>query len=309
MENPARRPYTWKVVFMIIGVAWGSASYGYAGSIIATTLGQPSFYAYMGLDSAPNAAALIGTMNGLFYAGGFIGATGIGKVSDRYGRKFSLALGAGITLISNALLAGSVNTTMFIIFRFFQGIGYFMSEAVHMFQNQLILLRAFIELATVPLWITEVVPPKDRGILCDIHPIFANVGYVTASYVGVGFYYFKTAAGNEWRAPLALGCLPCILGLMSLAFVPESPRYLLIRGKTEQAWKIVRDLHHAPNELDHSFAEQEFTLMREQILFETSNKVSVMEMLRTPSYRKRLIIGCGLPFVLMSSGVLVINSK
>lgn len=112
---------------MIVGVAWGSAAYGYAGSIIATTLGQPSFYAYMGLDTAPNAAALIGTMNGLFYAGGFIGAIGIGKVSDRYGRKFSLALGAGIILVSNALLAGSVNMTMFIIFRFFQGLGYVIS--------------------------------------------------------------------------------------------------------------------------------------------------------------------------------------
>lgn len=294
---------------MIVGVAWGSAAYGYAGSIIATTLGQPSFYAYMGLDTAPNAAALIGTMNGLFYAGGFIGAIGIGKVSDRYGRKFSLALGAGITLISNALLAGSVNMTMFIIFRFFQGLGYVIYSLNDSMRFQLITSSAFIELTTVPLWITEVVPPKDRGILCDIHPIFANVGYVTASYVGVGFYYFKTAAGNEWRAPLALGCLPCILGLISLAFVPESPRYLLIRGKTEQAWAIVRDLHHAPNDADHSFAEQEFTLMREQILFEATNKVSVVEMLRTPSYRKRLVIGCGLPFVLMSSGVLVINSK
>jgi MFS family permease len=123
METTKSSPYTWKTVFLIVGVAWGSAAYGYAASIIGTTLGQPSFLKYMGLLTAPNAADLIGTMNGLFYAGGFIGAMGIAKVSDRYGRKVSIALGAVIILISNALLAGSVNVAMFIVFRFFQGIG------------------------------------------------------------------------------------------------------------------------------------------------------------------------------------------
>lgn len=169
--------------------------------------------------------------------------------------------------------------------------------------------RAFIELATVPLWITEVVPPKDRGMLIDLHPIFANIGYVVASYVGVGFFYFKTAAGNEWRAPLALGCLPCILCLISLPFVPESPRWLLLQGRREEAWNIVQSLHHSPNTSDTSFAEQEFYLMREQTEYERTHRISFMELLRSPAYRKRLAIGCGLPFLLQSSGVLVINSK
>ena len=50
------------------------------------------------------------------------------------------------------------------------------------------LVRCFIELATVPLYITELVPPKDRGILSDATAIFVNIGYVSASYVGVGFF-------------------------------------------------------------------------------------------------------------------------
>lgn len=159
------------------------------------------------------------------------------------------------------------------------------------------------------MWIIEVVPPKDRGMLSDIHPIFINVGYVTASYVGVGFYYYQTQGGNEWRAPLALGCLPCILTLLSLPFVPESPRYLLLRDRAEEAWKIVRSLHHAPHEHDDTFAKEEFRLMREQIEVERAETVSVKEILTTPSYRIRLLIGCGLPFLLQSSGVLVINSE
>lgn len=45
-----------------------------------------------------------------------------------------------------------------------------------------------MELAAVPLYITELVPPRGRGILSDATAIFVNVGYVSASYVGVGFY-------------------------------------------------------------------------------------------------------------------------
>ena len=80
--------------------------------------------------------------------------------------------------------------------------------------------RAFIELTAVPLWITEIVPPKDRGILVDLNAIFINVGYITASYVGVGFYFYKSASVNAWRGPLALGCLPCLICLIWVYFVP-----------------------------------------------------------------------------------------
>lgn len=147
-------------------------------------------------------------------------------------------------------------------------------------------------------------------MLIDLHPIFANIGYVVASYVGVGFFYYKSAAGNEWRAPLALGCLPCILCLVSLPFVPESPRWLLLQGRSDQAWKIVRMLHHQSNHADDSsFAEQEFFLMRQQAEYEREHHLSLMDVLRSPAYRKRLAIGCGLPFLLQSSGVLVINSN
>jgi hypothetical protein len=145
--------------------------------------------------------------------------------------------------------------------------------------------------------------------LSDIHPIFINVGYVSASYVGVGFFYYKTEAGNEWRAPLAIGCLPCIITLICVFFAPESPRYLLLRGKHEEAWQIVRQLHHSPHDHDERFAQEEFRLMREQIDFESSNHISIGEILRTSAFRKRLLIACGLPFLLISSGVLVINSE
>ncbi|OAL56033.1 MFS transporter [Pyrenochaeta sp. DS3sAY3a] len=277
------------MVGSIIGMSWGSAVFGYAGSIIGTTLGQPSFIKYMGLDTASNAADLIGAMNALFFVGGLFGSLITGHAADKFGRRMMIIVGAVIVLISTALLAGSVNMAMFIVFRFTQGFG------------------SFIELATVPLWISEVVPPKDRGILVDIHPIFINVGYLLASYVGVGFYYYQ-GTGKEWRYPLAIGCLPCLIVIVCAFCTPESPRHLIRKGQEDKAWEVLCKWHAHPNDTSHEYAAEEFAMVKRQIAQDEAKHVSFKEFVTAPVYRKRLLIGVGLPFVLMSSGVLVINN-
>lgn len=59
----------------------------------------------------------------LFYVGGVFGSLAAAPLSDRYGRKLTIFVGAVITLIATAILAGSVNAAMFIVFRFFVGFG------------------------------------------------------------------------------------------------------------------------------------------------------------------------------------------
>lgn len=87
-------------------------------------IGQPSFNAYMNLDTNRNAEGLIGTMTGLFYAGGVFGCILNSWLADKYGRKWTMIIASSIVIISTACLAGSVNIGMFIAFRFFVGLGY-----------------------------------------------------------------------------------------------------------------------------------------------------------------------------------------
>lgn len=77
----------------------------------------------MGLATNPNAAGLIGTIVGLFYAGGVVGCILNAWLADKIGRRQTLMVGAIIQAISTACLAGSVNVGMFIAFRFFVGVG------------------------------------------------------------------------------------------------------------------------------------------------------------------------------------------
>lgn len=78
---------------------------------------------YMGLATNPDAESLIGTMTGLFYVGGVVGVIINAYLVDKIGRRWTTGVGALILTISTACLAGSVNIAMFIVFRFFSGVG------------------------------------------------------------------------------------------------------------------------------------------------------------------------------------------
>lgn len=68
-----------------------------------------------------NASSIIGAMNALFYAGGFFGSVFNSWYVDRFGRKSSIITSCLLMIVSAALCSGSVDITMFIVFRFFTG--------------------------------------------------------------------------------------------------------------------------------------------------------------------------------------------
>jgi MFS family permease len=69
----------------------------------------------------PNRAHILGATNSLYFAGGFIGSFVNSWVSNRYGRKASIASACLLMIVAGALVAGSVHIGMFIAFRFFTG--------------------------------------------------------------------------------------------------------------------------------------------------------------------------------------------
>jgi MFS family permease len=90
---------------------------------------------------------IIGAVTALFAAGAAFGAVIQGWTSDFLGRRKALAVGGIIALFGTALVAGSVNIPMLMVFRFVSGLGV----------GQLLCL--------VPLYIAEVAPPKHRGFM------------------------------------------------------------------------------------------------------------------------------------------------
>jgi sugar porter (SP) family MFS transporter len=285
-----KRHFGPRMIFCIIIIMMGSLSYSYSAGVISTTIGQPSFYEYMGLNNSPHATALLGACSSLYYAGGVFGSFFSNFVGDRWGRKISIYTGAIIVLVSAALCAGSVNIAMFIVFRFISGFG------------------GFMLLMSVPLWIIEVVPPEVRGAFAQCHSVAVSTGYLISSYVGVGFFLdLPVNSISVWRGPQAIGALPPIILLLGLWWVPESPRYLLMKGHVDKAREIVRSLHSAHGDTEHRFAEIELFQMTRQIELDRTLPSSWLYIFRRPSFRKRMWMTVFIGFAVLSSGNLSIS--
>ncbi|KIW89887.1 uncharacterized protein Z519_09316 [Cladophialophora bantiana CBS 173.52] len=265
-------------------MAVGSLGAGYAASIIGTTLAQPSFLTYFDLLTRSNGTQLIATTNGLFFAGGVLGVITISWMADTWGRLCALRVSSAVSILVNALLAGSVNIGMFIAFRTVAGAGVFML------------------VAAIPLWISETAPPATRGTLADFHSCGILLGYGLASYMGYAFFHLPTEDNVAWRGPFIVGLVPLAFHLIALSFVPESPRWLLVNRQPERAQAVLRRLHTALE------ATVELQQISAAIKREKRLDSSWSAMVRKPAYLKRALISSSTVVFIESSGILVINN-
>jgi sugar porter (SP) family MFS transporter len=227
-------------------------------------------------------------MNGLFQTGGFLGTLCLPLVADRWGRKWAIAFSAILIIVSGAFLGGSVNVGEFIFFRFIAGAG------------------AFMILAAVPIWMSEVVPSHIRGALVDIHAVLLVIGYMMASWFGLGFFYVTSP--SAWRGPLCIQCVWPLLLLAGLYWIPESPRWLIMQGRHEEAQAILNRLHSNAKDPENSYARAEFYQIEKQVQIDSKLNTSWVHIFKKPSYRKRAFLAMGTCAIIQCSGVLVINN-
>jgi MFS family permease len=161
----------------------------------------------------------------------------------------------------------------------------------------------------VPLYQSEIAPPKTRGLLVGTHGVMICIGYALASWIGLGFY-FVNASGSQWRLPLAIQCLPPLLLASGIFFLPESPRWLIDRDQTDDAFHSFRAIYaESTDSRDAESVKTEFNYLRSLIVHERQGKHRFADLFRDQSMRKRCIIGFGILFACQGTATLVINSK
>ncbi|KAJ4127074.1 hypothetical protein NW768_008697 [Fusarium equiseti] len=235
-------------VLIIAFATFGSITYGYCSAIIGSTLGQPSFLSYFGLDTAKNAPALIGAINGLFQGGGLIGTLTFGGLADTFGRCKAMFLASILAVIGGGLQAGSVHLAMYLVARFITGLAV----------GGLVMI--------VPLWQSEVAPSHARGLLVGLHGVSILLGYSSSAWVGFGFFYVN-ADGAQWKPPLAIQCLPPLILACGVYFIPESPRWLVEHDQLERAETILKSIYRDSNDPSNHEANVQFAQIRAQRAF------------------------------------------
>ncbi|RVX65797.1 hypothetical protein B0A52_10328 [Exophiala mesophila] len=294
MEMKKKSQWSWKQFIICFVVSMGTMGFSYPASIIGTTLAQPSFLVYMSLLTPEGAFtdqgnSLIGAMSGVFQAGGVFGILGVTIVMDKWGRKAGMWFCATLGLVGGALTCAAQGVAMFIAVRFLSGAG------------------AWGFLSITPVYTAEIAPPALRGLFVGMNGIGIALGYAIATYIGLGFFYSSNPQ-LQWRGSYGIALIFSLLPLVAMFFVPESPRWLLMVNRVDDAKKTVRQLHNLDNEEEQHFAMAEFYQMQKQIEYDRTVEPSWIKMFTRKSYRARLVMTCTYSFLAQATGILVINN-
>ena len=173
-------------------------------------------------------------------AGAVIG----GYVSDRLGRKKTLALTAIIFAFGSIGTAIPTTITQFDVFRIIGGIGVGLASVV------------------APMYIAEISPADLRGRLVLID----QLAILTGALISVTICYLLSASGN-WRAMFATEVVPALLLLIGLPIIPESPRWLLEKNAVSEARKALGKVYLRSEETDREVREITISLEERQGAF------------------------------------------
>ncbi|KIW06943.1 uncharacterized protein PV09_02604 [Verruconis gallopava] len=281
----------WVVVFAAIGTI--STAYGLA--IIGSTVGQPNFYSYFGLATASepgysHTTNIIAALNGVNSGGAIVGCVVNVWSAEKFGRKWTMIGGCVVLIIGGALCSGSVNIAMFIVGRGIAGLG------------------SGILACVVPMYQAEVSTPETRGAMVSVTGIAYALGYCLAGWLGYACSFMSGSdkhAQFAWRFPLSFQCFFPLLFLIGQRFVPYSPRWLLSQGRRDEAFSVLCNLHKTKSDPHNIRAREEFYLIEKQYEMDASLPNGWFELFRTPSNRKRALMGFLLMFGNQFLGVYV----
>ncbi|ETS73958.1 hypothetical protein PFICI_13824 [Pestalotiopsis fici W106-1] len=262
-------------------LAVGGFLFGYDSGIISSTIAMPHFLEYFGHPSDVVTGGVVSS-----FQGGAVLGTIINMVfANMIGRKRTIFAGSVVSLLGSTLQCASNSMAMLIVGRFIGGV------AVGMLTS------------TIPLYASELSMPQWRGALSGLLQWFLSWGFLFAQWIGYGCEF--SDSDFSWRFALGFQCIPAIILICGVWFLQESPRWLMEKDRHEEAKGVLNKLRNGQN---NSRIELEFIEIRDVIAADREiAQVSTMSILTKPSWRRRLLLGCGVQAFGPLSGINVIN--
>ena len=196
--------------------------------------------------------------------GAICGSACSGMLSDKLGRKKIIMVSAVIFCIGAIGSAKAASVGALIAFRIVLGVAVGGASTL------------------VPMYLSEVAPPKQRGAISSINQLMITIGILLAYFISFGF----SGMAGGWRFMVGFAFLPSAVLLAGMFFLPESPRWLLTHGRKQEGRQILHRLRAGED------IEQEINQIGNA---EAQNRGSLKE-LALGWARPALVIGVGLAF-------------
>ncbi|MGW7976565.1 glucose transporter GlcP [Staphylococcus xylosus] len=238
-----------KLIFFL--GALGGLLYGYDMGVISGAL-------LFIRDDIPLNSFTEGLVVSSMLVGAIFGSGASGPMSDRLGRRRVVFIIAIIYIVGALILASAPSMPILVIGRLVIGLAVGGSTAI------------------VPVYLSEMAPTEQRGSLSSLNQLMITIGILSSYLIN---YAFTPIEG--WRWMLGLAIVPSVILLIGVAFMPESPRWLL-EHRSEKAARDVMKLTFKDSEIDKEIAD-----MKEI----NSISESTWNVLKSPWLRPTLIIG------------------
>lgn len=272
------------LIFLSVVAALGGFLFGYDTAVISGTTSQVT--SVFGLDTLQQGwyvgCALIGSIAGVLMSG---------LLSDKLGRKLTMILSAVMFSVSAIGCAFCADFNQLVVYRIIGGVGIGVVSVVS------------------PLYISEVSVAQYRGRLVSLYQLAVTVGFLGAYLMNYQLLAWSESAVSSadggwvnlifvnevWRGMLGMETIPALLFFLIIFFIPESPRWLIVQRKEQQAFGILERIYQ-------SASEATYQLQETRSMIASSGK-SDWRMLLQPGIRKAVFIGAGIAILGQFMGV------
>ncbi|KAF1996610.1 sugar carrier protein A [Amniculicola lignicola CBS 123094] len=265
--------------------ATGSFLFGYDAGVMTDVIQSPNFLEFFQTDKK---SSIIGAINSTFSGGAVFGSLMGGLTMDRFGRRWTVLIGAAVNLLGACLQCGAQNLAMILVGRILAG------------------WAVGILSMSVPIYQAECAHPKIRGLIVGITQQMIGVGFIVSTWVGYGSAQVPETSAFSWRFPLGFQAIPCVLLISGIMFFPESPRHLMEKDRSDEAMKVLRKLHYDGSNdewIQSEFNEIKLTIDAEKALTVPGWRI----MFTVKSWRIRLMHGTLMQVFTQMTGINVIG--
>ncbi|XP_042064847.1 probable polyol transporter 4 [Salvia splendens] len=164
-----------------------------------------------------------------------LGSLGGGRTSDAIGRKWTMGLAAIVFQLGAVVMTIAPTFRVLMMGRILSGIGIGFGVMI------------------APVYIAEISPTVARGSLTSFPEIFINLG-ILLGYVS-NYVFSGLPAHSNWRVMLAVGIIPSIFIAFALCIIPESPRWLVLQNRVDEARSVLLKTNEHEAEVEERLAE------------------------------------------------------